>query len=105
MEERAFDDRLEGAGQPVEPRRNPFEDPSQRMAHRLLKNNGFAPAWILEGKDIDQEIRRLQARRETLPQAEHRHRVEMLNRRIAVYNLKVPVDSLQKPLLTGNPIG
>src|SRR4051812_37883295 len=29
------------------------EYPSMRMAHRLLKNNGFAPAWIEEGTSDD----------------------------------------------------
>jgi hypothetical protein len=26
------------------------------MAHRLLRNNGFAPAWVEEAKDPEQEI-------------------------------------------------
>ena len=47
MEEGAFD-HLEGTGKPLDLRENPFEDPSERMGHRLLKNNGFAPAWIEE---------------------------------------------------------
>jgi hypothetical protein len=97
MDEGAFD-RLEGAGEPLDLDENPFEDPSLRMAHRLLKNNGFAPAWILEGKEIEQEVRRLPAQRAALDPARYRHRVASLNRRIAAYNLKVPVASLQKPL-------
>jgi hypothetical protein len=44
MQEGAFD-RLEGKGEPLDLSENPYEDPSLRMAHRLLKNNGFAPAW------------------------------------------------------------
>jgi hypothetical protein len=49
LEEGAFD-HLEGAGKPLDLSENPFEDPSDRMAYRLLKNNGFAPAWIEEAK-------------------------------------------------------
>jgi DnaJ homolog subfamily C member 28 len=46
MDEGAFD-RLEGTGEPLDLRENPFENPSLRMAHRLLRNNGFAPAASL----------------------------------------------------------
>jgi hypothetical protein len=35
---------------------NPFEGPAQLMAHRLLRNNGFAPPWIEEGREIDAAI-------------------------------------------------
>jgi Domain of unknown function (DUF1992) len=94
MREGAFE-RLDGEGQPLDLRENPFEDPAERMAHRLLRNNGFAPAWIEEGKDIDAEIRKLAL----CPAQERPLRVEQLNRRIAAYNLKVPVASAQKLLL------
>jgi hypothetical protein len=96
MEEGVFDC-LDGAGQPLDLSENPYEDPSQRMAHRLLKNNGFAPAWILEGKDIEQDRQRLRADRPRLTESEYRQAAGNLNRRIAGYNLKVPVPALQKP--------
>ena len=95
MEEGAFD-HLDGTGQPLDLAENPFEDPSQRMAHRILKNNGIAPAWILESKAIEQELSRLEADRDRLAPADFRDRVAALNRRIADFNLTVPVDSLQK---------
>src|SRR4030095_16899995 len=55
MEEGEFDD-LPGRGAPVDLAENPFEDPDWRMAHRMLRNAGFAPAWIEERKDIEAEI-------------------------------------------------
>ena len=58
IEEGAFE-HLEGSGKPIDMTENPFEDPSLRMAHRLLRNNGFAPAWIEEGKEIAREITEL----------------------------------------------
>lgn len=97
MDEGAFD-RLEGTGQALDLDENPFEDRSLRMAHRLLKNSGFAPAWILEGKDIDREIHQLRTERDRCGAAEYRERARNLNRRIADYNLKVPLPSLQKSL-------
>jgi hypothetical protein len=95
MEEGAFE-HLDGAGEPLDLSENPFEDPSQRMAHRLLRNNGFAPAWIEEGREIDAEIRYVKAHFERLDASERAGRVELLNRRIAAYNLKTPVASAQK---------
>jgi hypothetical protein len=97
MEEGAFD-HLDGSGRPLDLRENPFEDPSQRMAHRLLKNNGFAPAWIEEAKEIEVEIQYLKG--VSLPEPERCHRVKSLNKRILVYNLKAP-ECAQKLLLAG----
>jgi len=96
MEEGAFDG-LEGSGRPLDLAENPFEDPSLRMAHRLLKNNGFAPAWIEEGREIEAESRRLRDQA-GIPAAELRTRVAALNRRIVAFNLKAPALSLHKRL-------
>ena len=88
-------------------RENPFEDPDLRIVHRLLRNAGFAPAWIEERKDIDAS---LAGARETLARAwklygegsngEHpdwvrnvKEFLELssdLNERIKLYNLKAP---------------
>jgi DnaJ homolog subfamily C member 28 len=57
MERGEFDD-LPGRGQPIDLSENPFEDPELRTVHRLLRNAGFAPAWIEERKDIAAEFER-----------------------------------------------
>ena len=96
MEEGAFD-RLEGTGRPISLDENPYEDPAQRMAHRLLRNNGFAPAWILESKDLDADIGWLRMPwRARLEPGELARRVADLNRRIGHFNLKTPVACAQK---------
>jgi hypothetical protein len=95
MAEGAFDD-LDGAGQPLHLEENPFEDPSLRMAHRLLRNNGFAPEWIEDSKEIEAEASRLRAQGDGLPANELRDRMAALNRRIAAFNLKAPSVSLHK---------
>src|SRR5438046_1887750 len=94
MEEGAFEN-LSGRGRPLPLDDDPYEDPSLRMAHRLLRNNGFAPAWIEEAKDLEQAIER--ARRDLAPaiagQATldaFRERVAEINRRILAHNLKTP---------------
>ena len=95
IDEGAFD-HLDGKGEPLNLEENPYEDPAQRMAHRLLRNNGFAPAWILEAQEIDTETRRLKSN----PTAPDRtKRVAALNRRIAAFNLKTPVASTRRRLL------
>jgi hypothetical protein len=93
MEEGAFDE-LDGTGAPLDLEENPFVDPSLRMAHRLLKNNGFAPEWIEEGKEIEAEKQRLAG--VDRGSAEYGERAAALNRRILSFNLKVPTGNRQK---------
>jgi hypothetical protein len=97
IEDGAFDN-LEGAGKPLDLSENPFEDPADRMAHRLLKNNGFAPDWIEEAREIEAESRRLRGQGE-VPKDDLHERVAALNRRIAAFNLKTPAARLHKRLL------
>ena len=97
MEEGAFDC-LRGKGEPLDLREDPFEPASLRMAHRLLKNNGFAPRWIEESKDIDAEIGRLRELREVSAD-EFRKRAAVLNRRILAFNLEAPAAGLHKRMI------
>ena len=101
MADGAFD-ALTGMGEPLSLDENPFEDPSLRMAHRLLKNNGFAPAWIEEGKDIDVEAARLRAdlrRADGLDDTERcLRRARELNVRITGFNLKAPAACQKLPV-------
>jgi len=107
IENGEFDD-LPGKGEPIDLRENPFEDPDLRTVHRLLRNAGFAPAWIEERKDIDAELAAAQTK---LSRAwalfgeggkakseaewersvkEFRAQVLELQQRIRIYNLKAP---------------
>jgi DnaJ homolog subfamily C member 28 len=105
MERGEFED-LSGKGEPIDLSENPFEDPDVRTAHRLLRNAGFAPAWVEERKDIDARLHEarttlLRARdlyRNEIPNGarwlravrEFRDIVAELNQRIRMYNLKAP---------------
>jgi DnaJ homolog subfamily C member 28 len=107
IENGEFDD-LPGKGEPIDLRENPFEDPDLRTVHRLLRNAGFAPAWIEERKDIDAELAAAQTK---LSRAwalfgeggkakseaewernvkEFREQALELQQRIRIYNLKAP---------------
>lgn len=96
LEDGAFE-QLEGAGKPLDLSENPFEDPSVRMAHRLLKNNGFAPEWIMEAREIEAESRRLAS---AAGSRDYNPRVAALNRRILAFNLKAPSLALHKRLFS-----
>jgi DnaJ homolog subfamily C member 28 len=103
-------DNLPGKGGPVDLRENPFEDPDLRVVHRLLRNAGFAPAWIEERKEIDASFATAQTQltrawalfregSKTPSPAEwarslqeFRQLVAELNQRIRIYNLKAPSD-------------
>jgi DnaJ-like protein len=100
MDEGAFEN-LSGRGQPLPLDDDPFEDPALRMAHRLLRNNGFAPAWIEEGKDIEAAIARLRAdrARARITADEFRRVAAALNRRILDFNLRAPSVAVHKRAL------
>ncbi|HEU4479068.1 MAG TPA: DUF1992 domain-containing protein [Pyrinomonadaceae bacterium] len=107
-------DNLPGKGQPLDLSENPFEDPDLRTVHRLLRNAGFAPAWIEERKDIEAQF---DLARTTLARAwqiyrpdgvspsddawqrnvaEFRAKVIELRRRVHIYNLKAPAAIFHK---------
>src|SRR2546428_2483253 len=117
MEQGEFDN-LAGAGQPIDLSENPYEDPDWRTAHRMLRNAGFAPAWIEERKDIDAELEAaritLARKRSILRNAQgtkhqesaqarwdnavenFRIKIGELNRRIGAWNLKAPASAFQR---------
>jgi DnaJ family protein C protein 28 len=110
--ERGEFDHLAGKGEPIDLSENPFEDPDWRTAHRMLRNAGFAPAWIEERKDIDAELaaarsnlERVWKIRQNARETEYeasanvrwqkaldsfRDKIAELNRRINAWNLKTP---------------
>src|SRR5215510_6247823 len=115
MEAGEFDN-LPGKGKPIDLSENPFEDPDLRTAHRLLRNAGFAPVFIEERKAIDSELengrtklaRAWQVYQQKGSAAESVWRrvstefeelVSELNKRIRIYNLKVPAGAFHRLLI------
>ncbi|MGI9166003.1 MAG: DUF1992 domain-containing protein [Pyrinomonadaceae bacterium] len=115
-------DNLPGKGQPLDLKENPFEDPDLRMVHKLLRDAGFAPAWIEERKDIEATFAHA---RETLARGyaiykpggvtpddaawlrnvtEFRVLVAELNSRIKLYNLKAPATVFHKRHLDADKV-
>ena len=99
MDRGEFDD-LPGAGQPIDLTENPFEAPELRSVHRLLRNAGFAPAWIEERKDIDSSFKQAHTiLRRARELKEFRECVDELNQRIRVYNLKAPATAFHRNII------
>jgi len=116
MERGEFDD-LPGSGEPIDLTENPYEKPELRSVHRLLRNAGFAPAWIEERKDIEDQFQKAYSVLSRAKQfylrttkdvedrdwqraiKEFRERVDELNQRIRIYNLKAPSASVHRQLI------
>lgn len=122
IEEGKFND-LAGKGKPLNLEENPFEDPSWRTAHKMLKDNGFSLPWIETRREIDEAIRssrrqyqrakqiyteKLQAEKmgtqaeAELSHAQQRFRdaIAAINKKIFAYNLQTPSQQLQMLPLT-----
>lgn len=96
-----FDD-LPGAGKPLHLHENPYEDPSDRVANRMLRNSGYTLPWIEDRQRLLADIEALRVGlkrawsgdanaalwRQSL-EALDRQLVE-LNQRIRDFNLKAP---------------
>lgn len=106
-----FDD-LPGKGKPIQWEDETHVPEDQRMAHRLLKHNGFTLDWIELGKELDARYRALQERLAraradraagSLGQNEWHSiaqeiagKIRELNKSIIGYNLRTPHESLHK---------
>ncbi len=120
--ERGEFDNLPGSGEPIDLTENPYEKPELRPVHRLLRNAGFAPAWIEERKDIDNEFQKAytilrRAKELYCPSGkdienrewqraikEFRERVDELNQRIRIYNLKAPSASVHRQVIDADQL-
>jgi hypothetical protein len=108
MEAGVFEN-LSSKGKPIPLDQDPFEDPTLRMAHHLLRVNGFAPPWIEEACEIDRASLKLRADLEdarrrnavTSPSWQRaldgfRKQARELNSLILTYNLKSPSPQFHK---------
>ena len=118
IQDGAFDD-LPGKGKPLDLSENPHEDPGWRLAHRMLRSNGFSLPWIETRRAIETEYEESQVKlkrfwewRQTAldrsqPYAEVEDEwqralasfqdvISDLNKRIFNYNLEVPLDQFKR---------
>jgi len=94
--------KLRGHGRPLDLRRNPYEPADLRMAHLVLEGAGLSPAWIEERKELDRDVEDARARLHQGGDSaveEFHQTASDLNRRILIYNLKVPSGGFQRRLI------
>jgi hypothetical protein len=98
-------DNLSGTGQALNTTDDELVPPEDRLAFRVLKNNGFAPPWMEARRDIEQERAKLeewlqrtnrswatmQPTSRTAAKVEYKRKLEDLRRMIMNYNLTTPV--------------
>lgn len=119
-----FDD-LPGKGKPLQIEQNPHQDPDWRAAHHILKSSGFTLPWIESMREIEinlQQARDRLSRAWLWRQNQQGHksqaefvesewmkasgkfqkRIASINNQIRAYNLKVPNDRFQLPLVTAD---
>lgn len=83
------------AGQPLElDEPVPFGDPTLWMAFHILKNNGMAPAWIEERRELADAAGKARRRlRRTGEESHFREEMAAINRKVDRHNLRCPVPS------------
>jgi DnaJ family protein C protein 28 len=122
MERGEFDD-LPGQGKPLDLGDDPNTPEDMQMAYKIMRDNGIAPDWIAQGKEL---LGRQTALLKALRAAYQNYRVasadmalwmdadrdwqaaqrkfsdafERLNKEITSYNLKLPPGVMHRPLVS-----
>lgn len=109
MDNGAFEN-LKGHGQPLSMDINPNADPEWELAFHILKENGFAPAFIEERQEIENTLADLRKRMRAAAvegavawgrsRAEFEVRITEINAKIRHHNLGVPHEKLGRALLS-----
>lgn len=112
---------LAGTGRPLDLTEDPFVEPEWRLAYKMLKDAGHAPDWLALDKEIRQELAACRdelarskawyedqvaggsagershiERQWEQARARFAQRVDKLNSKIDLFNLKVPIVRLQR---------
>jgi hypothetical protein len=103
---------LPGKGKPIQWDDESLVPEHLRMANRVLKESGYAPDWIEQGRELDRDFQtiheRLEQNRRVYKEGrlgllawreaveEYQASVRALNLRVIGYNLRVPHERLQR---------
>jgi DnaJ family protein C protein 28 len=112
-----FDD-LPGKGKPLQLDQEAHENPEWRAAYHILRSSGFTLPWIESLHDIESRLERVRAdltrtwnwcqehRENPMLDVEwaraletFRSQIEIINKEIRHYNLEVPSDRFQRPMI------
>lgn len=121
MQDGKFDD-LPGKGKPLHLDQNVHEDPEWRATFHILKTSGFTLPWIESLREIESQLEKARADlarswnwcqvelnehpENPLPEAEWARSIEtfqsqitIINKKIRQYNLEVPSERFQRPII------
>lgn len=105
---------LPGEGQPLDLSVDPYVPADMQLAYKIMKQNGIAPDWIVQGKTLTAKLDSWQSR---LKAAHKNYRssnniagwitakeklgedAEKLNKEIVAFNLKLPQGVAHLPML------
>jgi hypothetical protein len=97
-------DNLPGAGKPQDLTDDMLVPEDLRLAHRILKNSGYALPWIERRQDLERERARIHAELLGSADAEaaiavFRTAARALNRRLTLHNAELPRGAVHAPLV------
>lgn len=117
MQDGKFDN-LPGKGKPLQLDQDAHEDPEWRTAYHILKTSGFTLPWIESLREIETQLEQAHAdlARSWNWCQEHpdkpyldveweravetfRNQIGLINKRIREYNLEVPSERFQRPII------
>jgi hypothetical protein len=75
-------DNLPGKGQPLDLSEDPFERPEMRMANRVLRNAGIAPAEVSLRRELTELKDRLRSSKSEIERAEISREIKLMVLRI-----------------------
>jgi DnaJ homolog subfamily C member 28 len=117
-EKGAFQD-LPGKGKPIRWEDDALVPEDQRLAHKILRDNGFTLDWIEMGQELERQYVTLRQRLDAQhaartagrlneagwqeAQSEFSRKVQELNKRIIEYNLRVPHEQFARRLYPTDP--
>ncbi len=113
MEAGEFDN-LPGEGQPIDLSIDPYAPADMQLAFKIMKQNGIAPDWIVQGKTLQAKLESWQSRLKAAHKAyktsknvavwfDTREKLgedaAKLNKEIVAFNLKLPTGFTHQPLI------
>jgi hypothetical protein len=114
----AFDD-LPGKGKPIHWQDDSLVPEDQRMAQRVLRENGYTLDFIVQGRALEEEYAALRSKLNMARRARAEHRLDLagwqsavvafqgqvraLNQRVIGYNMRVPSAQLERRPFSTDP--
>lgn len=113
MEAGEFDN-LPGEGRPLDLNSDTNIPSDMRLAYKIMKENGIAPDWVMQGKMLTAKMQSWQSRLKRAYQTFSAHHesakwhsareqlildAEQLNKEIISFNLKLPAGIAHRPLI------